>query len=88
MSKSLSAFDLMKNSHKIFLRLCLGTALAGFHNIWVKLKLTITDNISGHLTVVPNECYTPSIEKRRFLYFNHLFKSFLEQMIPHLKALI
>ena len=27
-------------------------------------------------------------EERRFLYFNHLLKEFLEQMIPHLKALI
>ena len=37
---------------------------------------------------MPNECYTPSREERRFLYFNHLSKEFLEQMIPHLKALI
>ena len=29
-----------------------------------------------------------SREERRFLYFNHLSKEFLEQMIPHLKALI
>ena len=29
-----------------------------------------------------------SREERRFLYFNHLSKDFLEQMIPHLKALI
>ena len=29
-----------------------------------------------------------SKEKRCFLYFNHLSKEFLEQMIPHLKALI
>ena len=27
-------------------------------------------------------------EERCFLYFNHLSKEFLEQMIPHLKALI
>ena len=26
--------------------------------------------------------------ERRFLYFNHLSKEVLEQMIPHLKALI
>ena len=26
-------------------------------------------------------------EERRFLYLNHLSKEFLEQMIPHLKAL-
>ena len=35
-----------------------------------------------------SQCYTPSKEKKRFLYFNHLSKEFLEQMIPHLKALI
>ena len=29
-----------------------------------------------------------SREERPFLYFNHLSKEFLEQMIPHLKALI
>ena len=32
--------------------------------------------------------HTPSREERHFLYFNHLSKAFLEQMIPHLKALI
>ena len=31
---------------------------------------------------------TPSREEKGFLYFNHLSKEFLEQMIPHLKALI
>ena len=30
----------------------------------------------------------PRREERRFLYFNHLSTEFLEQMIPHLKALI
>ena len=39
-------------------------------------------------TVMLSQCYTPTKEKRRFLYFNHLSKEFLEQMIPHLKALI
>ena len=39
-------------------------------------------------TVMLSQCYTPSKEKRRFLYFNHLSKEFLEEMIPHLKALI
>ena len=39
-------------------------------------------------TVMLIQCYTPSKEKIRFLYFNHLSKEFLEQMIPHLKALI
>ena len=29
-----------------------------------------------------------SREERHFLYFNHLSKEFLKQMIPHLKALI
>ena len=39
-------------------------------------------------TVMLSQCYTPSKEKRRVLYFNHLSKEFLELMIPHLKALI
>ena len=39
-------------------------------------------------TVMLCQCYTPSKEKRRFLYFNHHSKEFLEKMIPHLKALI
>ena len=38
-------------------------------------------------TVSEHQCHTPSREERRFLYFNHLSKEFLEQMIPHLKAL-
>ena len=40
------------------------------------------------LTVSENQCHTPSREKRPFLNFNNLYKEFLEQMIPHLKALI
>ena len=39
-------------------------------------------------TVSEHQSHTPSREKRHFLYFNHLSKEFLEQMIPHLKALI
>ena len=39
-------------------------------------------------TVVALNKYTLSREERRFLYFNHLSKEFLEQMIPYLKALI
>ena len=39
-------------------------------------------------TVSEHQCHTPSRKERRFLYFNHLYKEFLEQMIPHLKALI
>ena len=39
-------------------------------------------------TVAKYQCHTPSGEERRFLYFDHLFKEFLEQMIPHLKALM
>ena len=30
----------------------------------------------------------PRREERCFLYFNHLSKEFLEQMVPHFKALI
>ena len=43
---------------------------------------------SGPGTVAPRLLHTPSREERCFLYFNHLSKEFLEQMIPHLKALI
>ena len=39
-------------------------------------------------TVSEHQCHTPSREERRVLDFNHLSKEFLEQMIPHLKALI
>ena len=39
-------------------------------------------------TVTPRLLHTPSREERRFLNFNHLSKEFLDQMIPHLKALI
>ena len=39
-------------------------------------------------TVSEHQYDTPSREERRFLYFDHLSKEFLEQMIPHLKALI
>ena len=39
-------------------------------------------------TVVALNKYTLSREERPFLYFNHLSKEFLEQMIPHLKAII
>ena len=44
-------------------------------------------NFSEH-TVSEHQSHTPSREKRHFLYFNHLSKEFLVQMIPHLKALI
>ena len=39
-------------------------------------------------TAVTRKVHTPSREERRFLYFNHLSKEILEQMIPRLKALI
>ena len=39
-------------------------------------------------TVVPRLLHTPSREETHFLYSNHLCIEFLEQMIPHLKALI
>ena len=39
-------------------------------------------------TAVTRKVHTPSQEERRFLYFNHLSKEFMEQMIPHLKDLI
>ena len=39
-------------------------------------------------TVAPRLLHTPSREERCFLNFKHLSKEFLEQIIPHLKALI
>ena len=39
-------------------------------------------------TVSEHQYDTSSREEKRFLYFNHLSKEFLEQMIPHLKALV
>ena len=39
-------------------------------------------------TVSEYQYHTPSREERRFLYYNHLSKEFLERMMPHLKALI
>ena len=51
---------------------------------------TFGNQYSGNWTntVAPRLLHTPSREERRFLNFNHLSKEFLEQMIPHLKALI
>ena len=40
------------------------------------------------LTVLLNEYQPYTSEERHFLYSNHLSKKFLEQMIPHLKAII
>ena len=40
------------------------------------------------VTVPTTPVLTKHSKKRRFLYFNHLSKEFLEQMIPHFKALI
>ena len=39
-------------------------------------------------TVPTTPVLTKHSKERRFLYFNHLSKEFLEQMIPHLKALM
>ena len=39
-------------------------------------------------TVPTTPVLTRHSKERRFLYFNHLSKEFLEQMIPHIKALI
>ena len=39
-------------------------------------------------TVPFKKIHFPSKEKRRFLYFNHIPKEFLELMMFHLKALI
>ena len=40
------------------------------------------------VTVPTTPVLTKHSKERCFLYFNHLSKEFLEQMIPHLKALI
>ena len=53
-----------------------------------KTKTKTRNKTKGTCTVSEHQCHTPSREERRFLYFNHLSKEFLEQMIPHLKALI
>ena len=54
-----------------------------FKICWKKEKL-----VNDCYTVSEHQSHTPSREKRHFLYFNHLSKEFLVQMIPHLKALI
>ena len=51
-------------------------------------KLTASPVDFKQNTVSEHQYDTPSREERCFLYFNHLSKEFLEQMIPHLKALI
>ena len=58
---------------------------ATFHE-WIGTFLQLFGTC--HHTVAPRLLHTPSREERRFLNFNHLSKEFLEQMIPHLKALI
>ena len=50
-----------------------------------KLKILL---ILSEFTVACRKTGLFGREERRFLYFNHLSKEFLEQMIPHLKALI
>ena len=68
--------------------------LGNFQNMSLGRKVVLKNGKLGlcHLwvnpTVAPRLLHTPSREKRRFLDFNHLTKEFLEQMIPHLKALI
>ena len=54
----------------------------------LRVKITKGSTFLSHYTVMLSQCYTPTKEKRRFPYFNHLSKEFLEQMIPHLKALV
>ena len=51
-------------------------------------RRTDVEQTDEHLDTYSRGIYTLSREERSFLYFNHLFKEFLEQMIPHLKALI
>ena len=52
------------------------------------VTLARTSAIYVVLTMAIISVLTPVREERRFLYFNHLSKEFLEKMIPHLKALI
>ena len=51
-------------------------------------KSVIYFTLGSKYTVSEHQSHTPSREERHFLYFNHLSKEFLVQMIPHLKALI
>ena len=59
-------------------------------NYHKRIFLHIFSILFGNIlhTVMLSQYYTPSKEKRRFLYFTHLSKKFLDVMIPHLKALI
>ena len=57
-------------------------------NVFLVLLLGHDCKAGTSYTVVALNEYTLSREERCFLYFNHLSKEFLEQMIPHLKALI
>ena len=62
------------------------TRVQGLMNFYRMLYSLYKSLFAG--TVAPRLLHTPSREKRRFLNLNHLTKEFLEQMIPHLKALI
>ena len=56
------------------------------HYLWPKkAKHFSYKNVA---TVPTTPVLTKHSKERRFLYFNHLSKEFLEQMIPHLKSLI
>ena len=45
--------------------------------------MVLIEKFNGCVYTVSEHQYdTPSGEERRFLYFNHLSKEFLEQMIP------
>ena len=52
------------------------------------LKPRFIPTLLVHATVLTTPVLTKHSKERCFLYFNHLSKEFLEQMIPHLKALI
>ena len=63
--------------------------LIGFYDKgFVDLKQIRHIKKAGKGTVESKTNRPPRREERRFLYFNHLSTEFLEQMIPHLKALI
>ena len=54
-------------------------------NIWTTKYVQV--DLCGSENSIFSLVLTKHSEERRFLYFNHLYKKFLEQMISHLKAL-
>ena len=57
-------------------------------NLFEFMILHMKRRFARYYTVPTTPVLTKHSKERRFLYFNHLSKEFLEQMIPQLKALI